>query len=481
MLRWVFILLFFAVFLQALDDNEILKRADALMKTQKRSDEFRAYNDYKNLYLRAVMAEDDALKLSSLQGIIKSGDKLHIDVSQYSEELANLKPQPSYNKPQPKEIPSENKNIKIRPTHKLKSVRWKEEKLVLTFDKKLEPDQVNYFTIHNAQKNNYRYVFDVYGSVLSESQNLKKEGVSNIKLAQFNPKTLRLVIENNEKINLSFSKESDQLVIDIAITEKKEVMSDNKEFFMEKKEVTPEKLEIQPEAYTPKRADKNKIIMIDAGHGGEDPGAVGYKNYREKIVVLQIAEKLKNVLNARGYKVYMSRSTDVFVKLKKRTEYANKINADIFVSIHANAVRNIKLKSEANGIECYFLSPSRSARAQRIAEIENSADMSDMNAYGKQSFLSFLNNHKIIASNKLAIDLQDGMLGALKHKYQNVKDGGVREGPFWVLVGAQMPSVLVEVGFITHPTESLKIVEPEYQKDLAHGLADGIERYFAKN
>jgi len=229
----------------------------------------------------------------------------------------------------------------------------------------------------------------------------------------------------------------------------------------------------------PLRVDRNKVIVIDAGHGGKDPGAVGYKRYREKVVVYKISQELKNILKSRGYKVYMTRDKDRFVKLSKRTKYANKKHADIFVSIHANAVPKRHAK-KTHGIECYFLSPSRSARAKKIAAKENSADLSDMNMYGKSSYLNLVNHHNIVASNKLAIDLQRGMLGALNKKYKNVKDAGVREGPFWVLVGAQMPSVLIEVGFITHPTEAKRLVSDNYRKTMARGMADGIERYFAK-
>jgi len=134
-----------------------------------------------------------------------------------------------------------------------------------------------------------------------------------------------------------------------------------------------------------------------------------------------------------------------------------------------------------HGIECYFLSKSRTNRAKKVAEKENSADISDMNFYGKESFLNTLGSHNIVASNKLAIDLQRSMLARLKKSYQDIYDGGVREGPFWVLVGAQMPSVLVEVGFITHPKEARRLVNNRYQKKLAIGLANGIERYFLNN
>ena len=197
-------------------------------------------------------------------------------------------------------------------------------------------------------------------------------------------------------------------------------------------------------------------------------------------MVLEIARELKKILKTNGYKVYMTRNSDKYIKLDKRTKYANNKNADIFVSIHANAVSK-RRANKAQGIECYFLSPSRSKRAEKIAAKENSADMSNMNKYGKKSFLSFLNSHRILASNKLAIDLQRGMLGSLNKSYKNVKDGGVREGPFWVLIGAQMPAVLVEVGFISHPKEAKRLVNSKYQDSIARGLAFGIDNFFKNN
>ncbi len=140
-----------------------------------------------------------------------------------------------------------------------------------------------------------------------------------------------------------------------------------------------------------------------------------------------------------------------------------------------------KSAKKVHGVECYFLSNSRTQRAKNVAAKENSADMSDMSFYGKQSFLNTLSSHNIVASNKLAIDLQRGMLASLKKSYKKIHDGGVREGPFWVLVGAQMPSVLVEIGFITHPAEAKRLVNSKYQKKLATGLANGVERYFLNN
>ena len=465
MIRSLFLLLAFVISLSALSDSEILKRADGFMKTSNKSDQFRAYNDYKNLYLRALMDEDDKLLLSALNGIVASGRKLHIDVSQYSQELLKLKPKTTYQAPIPKANPKSKskKKIKIKSSHKLKSVRWKSGRLVLRFDKKLKNNQINYFTLYDPKKKRHKYVFDIHASMLTESQNLRKDSIDRIKLAQFDPNTLRLVIENSKKLNIRFKIENSQLQVNL-----------------DESLAGTSNLPVKYKVVSPQRLDRNKIIVIDAGHGGKDPGAVGYKRYREKIVVQQISEELKSILKSRGFKVYMTRDRDKFVKLSKRTKFANKKNADIFVSIHANAVAKKNAK-KVHGIECYFLSSSRSARAKKVAAKENSADMSDMNFYGKQSFLNTLNSHNIVASNKLAIDLQRGMLSSLKKSYKNVKDGGVREGPFWVLVGAQMPSVLVEVGFITHPREAKRLVNSKYQRKLALGLANGIERYFINN
>jgi N-acetylmuramoyl-L-alanine amidase len=467
MLRYllVFLFLFSFSWLEAADDAEVLKRAQGFVQSKNKSDQFRAYNDFKNLYLRAIMNEDERLKASALRGIVKSGKALHIDVSQYSSELADIDEttfSSSYNPPTSKTIESQkvNEHVKVQSSHKLKAITWEDERLILKFDKKLRDNQINYFTLHDSKKRQYRYIFDIHASMLTRSENLKKEGIDRIKLAQYNPNTLRLVIEHHHKINVRFKKEEYGLVINIENAQLKQ------------------KVPTAPQP--PKRLSRDKVVVIDAGHGGKDPGAVGYRGYREKIIVQQIAEKVKKILHARGYKVYLTRERDIFVKLSSRTKFANAKNADIFLSIHANAIGG-KNANKVHGIETYFLSTSRSARAKKVAALENSADLSDMNFYGKESFLNTLNSHNIVASNKLAIDLQQGMLSSLSKNYKNVKDMGVREGPFWVLVGAQMPSVLIEVGFITHPTEAKRLVNTKYQQSLAQGLADGVERYFVNS
>jgi N-acetylmuramoyl-L-alanine amidase domain protein len=223
---------------------------------------------------------------------------------------------------------------------------------------------------------------------------------------------------------------------------------------------------------------KGKVIVLDAGHGGDDPGAIN-GSLKEKNVVLSIAQKAGKELQGRGYKVYYTRSKDKFINLRDRTKYANDKAADLFISIHANAAPNKTKAATMHGIETFFLSPARSERSKNAAALENKSDIEEMNYFSKQTFLNFLNREKIIASNKLAIDVQREVLVRAKSVSSKASDGGVREAPFWVLVGALMPAVLLEVGYITHPDEGELINNSKYQDALAKGLADGIDVYFS--
>ncbi len=412
--------------------------------------------------MQAVINQDRDLKIKALLGIVQSGQKLHIDVREYKRELLAL----SSNKQIKKRIQKQQqkkpkKRIGLKVSNKLKLVYWRDGRLILRFAKRLRSKQVNYFKLYDAKKNRYKYIFDIEASMLNRSQHLTKKGIESIKIAQYKPNILRVVFINRSVIRVRFKIAGNELIINAQPTQKVQ-----KRYTQKQKK--------RQAVFSQKH---NKIIVIDPGHGGKDPGAVGYRRYREKMVVLYIGRYLRDYLQKRGYKVYMTRSNDRFIKLSKRTKFANKKEADLFISIHANASKS----KRARGIESYFLSPSRSKRAEKVAAMENKADIDEMNFYGKKSFLMFLNNHKIIASNKLAIDLQQGMLAELRRHYKGVIDGGVREGPFWVLVGAQMPAVLIEVGFITNPTEAKRLANRLYQKRLAKGIADGIERYFIKN
>ncbi|WRE99221.1 N-acetylmuramoyl-L-alanine amidase [Helicobacter pylori] len=225
---------------------------------------------------------------------------------------------------------------------------------------------------------------------------------------------------------------------------------------------------------------KHKKIVLDAGHGGKDCGAMSANLVCEKDIVLEVVKFLYKELKKRGYSVLLTRDKDIYIDLVGRTELANRKSADLFISVHANSIPKHST-SNAHGIETYFLSTARSERARKVAEQENKDDVNLMDYFSKSLFLNSLNTQRLIVSNKLAIDVQYGMLQSIRKNYPDVVDGGVREGPFWVLAGALMPSILIEIGYNSHAIESKRIQSKPYQKILAKGIADGIDSFFSKN
>ena len=221
---------------------------------------------------------------------------------------------------------------------------------------------------------------------------------------------------------------------------------------------------------------KYELIVIDAGHGGHDTGAIG-GGKREKDLVLQVAKRLERELKKRGHPVYMTRKRDRFLKLRQRTKIADKKKAVVFISIHANSVPKSK-RNRIHGIETFFLQNTRDAKSQRIAARENKSVLKGTTKLSRNVIIdSVLTGPKIVESNKLAIDVQRRMITNLRTKYSGVKDSGVRHAPFWVLVGASRPSILVEVGYISHPRERKRLFTSKYQDLLAKGIAEGVDSY----
>ncbi|WP_120993643.1 N-acetylmuramoyl-L-alanine amidase family protein [Helicobacter pylori] len=234
------------------------------------------------------------------------------------------------------------------------------------------------------------------------------------------------------------------------------------------------------DAFSKTKRKKHKKIVLDAGHGGKDCGAMSANLVCEKDIVLEVVKFLHKELKKRGYSVLLTRDKDIYIDLVGRTELANRKSADLFVSVHANSIPKHST-SNAHGIETYFLSTARSERARKVAEQENKDDVNLMDYFSKSLLLNSLNTQRLIVSNKLAIDVQYGMLQSIRKNYPDVVDGGVREGPFWVLAGALMPSILIEIGYNSHAIESKRIQSKPYQKILAKGIADGIDSFFSKN
>jgi N-acetylmuramoyl-L-alanine amidase len=214
-------------------------------------------------------------------------------------------------------------------------------------------------------------------------------------------------------------------------------------------------------------------IVLDPGHGGKDPGAVGVGGITEKDVVLSVAKKLAGKLKREmGMDVVLTRKDDTFIPLEDRTAMANAEEADLFISLHMNASPN----GDARGIETYYLDKTTDEAALRLAARENGT--SRKNVSDLQFILSDMTqNLKLEDSITLAHRLQGSMVSGLAGKIGEVKDLGVKKGPFYVLVLAKMPSVLVEMFFITNKTEGRVMSRESYQDAVVDALYEGIRKY----
>ncbi|MFZ5562409.1 MAG: N-acetylmuramoyl-L-alanine amidase [Thermodesulfobacteriota bacterium] len=215
-------------------------------------------------------------------------------------------------------------------------------------------------------------------------------------------------------------------------------------------------------------------IVIDAGHGGRDGGAPGYrKGVHEKAITLSLARKLADQVRREiGCEVILTRSGDSFLTLEERTAIANTKNADLFVSIHTNACRS----NGVYGIETYILNIATDEDAMEVAARENAT--STKNISDLQMILrDLMQNTKINESSRLAGFVQTSLCGHLKKNYSRIKDKGVKQAPFYVLLGAQMPAILIEAGFISDKTECDRLANESYQNKVCEGIVKGIKDY----
>jgi len=227
-----------------------------------------------------------------------------------------------------------------------------------------------------------------------------------------------------------------------------------------------------------------KRIVIDAGHGGHDPGAVGPNKLYEKDVVLDIALKLRDILaGSPNYEVFLTRDRDVFIPLEERTAIANSKNADLFVSIHANASPH----RAAKGVETYMLNWTTDEEAMKVAARENAISLKKMRQMNKKEMdiLDIIKSdlsreNKRDESIKLAHYIQNNLVKDLNKNYNHIVDLGVKQALFYVLFGAKMPSVLVEVSFISNPLEEKFLSKDDYRRDLAKSISAGIAKYMSK-
>jgi len=224
----------------------------------------------------------------------------------------------------------------------------------------------------------------------------------------------------------------------------------------------------------PAAIGKIRRVVVDPGHGGHDPGAIGAGGTREKDVVLAIGLKLaKRLKEELGLDVVMTRSTDVFLELQERTAIANQVGADLFISVHANAAPN----HASAGIETYYLSLAKTEKAAQLAAKENGTSLEKVSLLQAVLF-DLMVNYKINDSAHLAEVVQKELHHKVDARYQ-VKSLGVKQGPFYVLVGATMPSILVETAFLSNEKEEQRLRDAQYQEMTADGIMEGVRAYIA--
>jgi N-acetylmuramoyl-L-alanine amidase len=320
-----------------------------------------------------------------------------------------------------------------------------------------------------------RIYVDIYQTKLNpilhnKTYLVKNDYISQIRIAQKTPSTVRVVVDLDFKKVKRFQVwpafDPFRVVLDIYPA-------------VPAPEIPAEKspLPAQPtkEGYSMARQLGLGIqrIVIDPGHGGTDPGCIGNDGTMEKMIVLDICKRLKQLLSAHdGLEVILTRETDIFVPLENRTVIANQKRADLFVSIHANANPSKK----RSGVNTFYLNFSHDPSVIEIAARENATSTKNISEM-KTILEKIVKNSKIIESKELAESIQKSLISTLKKNYKDVNDLGFKGGPFWVLIGVETPSVLVEVSHLSNTKEEAKLKTPQYRQCIAQGIYSGITGY----
>jgi len=287
--------------------------------------------------------------------------------------------------------------------------------------------------------------------------------------AQYLPDTVRVVldIESIEDHAVFHLEEPFRIIIDVW------GKPESIEELIARKEETTEESEEGSGSFASAFSLKVKKIIIDPGHGGRDPGAVGKRGLKEKDVVLNVSMLLEKKLKERlGCEVALTRRDDTFIPLDQRAPFANTRSADLFISIHANASPNRK----AYGVETYYLSLTNDEEALKVAARENATSIrkiSDLQYILADLILTYNVNESPI----LAKFVQESLVSTLRENYSQIKALGVKKAPFYVLINVKMPAVLVEVSFISNPREEKRLRSGRYQEILAEGIFQGIKEY----
>lgn len=318
----------------------------------------------------------------------------------------------------------------------------------------------------NSLPNPDRLYFDLSGCVLSNdiksSMSLNDGIIETVRASQFKPGTVRIVLDVKKlKSFYAFTVEDPhRLVIDV---------------YTEKSHLPAEKDTAKKEFIGIKR------IVIDPGHGGQDPGAIGSGGIREKDIVLDVGKELGKILKEEYHMtVIFTREEDVFVPLNERTDTANQQKADLFISLHANA----SPRKAARGIETYILNWTSDAEATKVAARENKISYEKMQKVQgelQMILLDMARSNKRDESMKLARDVQDSMVSTLRKNYSRIENLDVKQALFYVLIGAEMPAILVETSFVSNREEEKRLANPEYRDKLAESIAKGVSAYIRRS
>ncbi len=347
-------------------------------------------------------------------------------------------------------------------------------------------------TPHYLKGENPRLYFDLLYTKLSpglESQIPIRNGlVKQVRASQFDAQRTRVVLDLNRVVEYKFAalNNPSRLVIDIkgrpinaGIATASHVGEADASYAADDSiaKILNSSSDRQVVLHVPdKKHDEGiHLIVVDAGHGGKDPGAIGPHKLYEKTVTLGMAKALAKELRKQlGVKVMLTRSDDRYLKLRERTEFANRVGADLFISLHANATSNGK----AYGVETYFLNLSKNNQAAEVAARENGTSLQEVGNLEAILF-DLMANAKINESSRLAAEVQQALVAGLKPHYSRIKDLGVKQGPFHVLLGATMPSVLIESGFISNKREEKRLKSKKYQQRVAAAIVKGVKNYSA--
>ncbi len=321
-------------------------------------------------------------------------------------------------------------------------------------------------TYHNKYlPNPDRLFIDIHNTAIAKGINPIQIGdgvVTQVRAGQHDKETVRVVIDLSARAEYKILPltSPDRLVIDI-----------NRETAVSESE-TSGKTETEKDKDDNKNIIINQTIVIDPGHGGKDPGAMGKGGLKEKDIVLDVGLRLRKLVKDKlGVNVIMTRETDVFIPLEERTAIANTKGADLFVSVHANSSR----RAGARGVETYLLGRATDRDAMATAERENSASEKSLNAL-QLILTDLMNTAKKDESLRLAHYVQENMIGHLESRYK-VTDLGVKQAPFYVLVNARMPSILAEISFISNPEEERLLSDGDHRQEIAEAILSGIKKY----